>query len=533
MTLTVPHDNIDIAPDRPDDRPDDRPAAVIYTRISRDRDGDGDGVERQEQECRAEAERLGFRVVAVYSDNDISAFSGRRRPGYEAMCADLDRAGGPQRVLCRHVDRLYRRPIELEGWIDLVEKRGVLMHVTHGGEIALNTSGGRAQLRYMGVGARLESEIKSERLKSKHAQSRSRGWDQGGRVPFGWRRVPSPTGERAALEVHPLQAELIRTGIEHILAGGTLREIARRWDASGCPPCRRESWTPESVRQILARRRNAGLLVHLETEFSPATGKKVRVETIVGPGTWPPIPGITPEHIDEVRRIHAERSAEWFRAERTMRWQRSGGRSLHLLSRIATCGVCGALIGTGVNHSRNPARPGVRVYRCAGTRVRVSGCVTRPEEPVDTFVCSTVAKKLNRHGAKLLALIAPERDAETIRGLQAQIERCQLKLKDLAHAWRAGSALMAAFAAEGEAVERDKEAAEQRLAGLVRHSAAATLLRASERPGDAFLAAPVDVQRCVLRELVDITILPVGKGNRRGFDRSKIAISWDRIGLTV
>ena len=58
-------------------------SAAIYVRISRDRNGDCLGVERQEQECRTLAERLGWTVTEVYSDNDISAFSGRRRPDYE------------------------------------------------------------------------------------------------------------------------------------------------------------------------------------------------------------------------------------------------------------------------------------------------------------------------------------------------------------------------------------------------------------------------------------------------------------------
>ena len=53
-------------------------AAAIYTRISKDRTGESLGVQRQEEECRKLADRLGATVVAVHSDNDISAFSGKR-----------------------------------------------------------------------------------------------------------------------------------------------------------------------------------------------------------------------------------------------------------------------------------------------------------------------------------------------------------------------------------------------------------------------------------------------------------------------
>ncbi|NYI46303.1 DNA invertase Pin-like site-specific DNA recombinase [Nocardioides aromaticivorans] len=54
--------------------------AAIYTRISQDRTGAGLGVDRQEQDCRAKAEELGLDVVAVFSDNDTSAYRPRSAP---------------------------------------------------------------------------------------------------------------------------------------------------------------------------------------------------------------------------------------------------------------------------------------------------------------------------------------------------------------------------------------------------------------------------------------------------------------------
>ena len=64
--------------------------AAIYVRISQDRSGAGLGVERQEAECRELADRLGWTVADMYCDNDISAYSGRRRPDYESMLADVE-----------------------------------------------------------------------------------------------------------------------------------------------------------------------------------------------------------------------------------------------------------------------------------------------------------------------------------------------------------------------------------------------------------------------------------------------------------
>src|SRR5882724_1805720 len=87
---------------------------AIYVRISRDRAGAGLGVARQEEDCRALAARLGVEVAAdaIYSDNDLSAYSGKPRPRYLAMLEDI-RAGLIDVVLAWHTDRLHRSPGEL------------------------------------------------------------------------------------------------------------------------------------------------------------------------------------------------------------------------------------------------------------------------------------------------------------------------------------------------------------------------------------------------------------------------------------
>ena len=57
--------------------------AAIYTRISRDTTGEAAGVDRQLRACTELAKQLEWDVVTVFSDNDISAYSGRTRPGFE------------------------------------------------------------------------------------------------------------------------------------------------------------------------------------------------------------------------------------------------------------------------------------------------------------------------------------------------------------------------------------------------------------------------------------------------------------------
>ncbi|HET7278384.1 MAG TPA: recombinase family protein, partial [Dermatophilaceae bacterium] len=80
--------------------------ATVYARISSDREGAGLGVRAQEQDCRELADSLGWSIVSTHTDNDISAYSGKPRPGYRAMLEEI-RSGAVDVVLAWHTDRLH------------------------------------------------------------------------------------------------------------------------------------------------------------------------------------------------------------------------------------------------------------------------------------------------------------------------------------------------------------------------------------------------------------------------------------------
>ena len=130
--------------------------AAIYCRISRDKEGAGLGVDRQEQDCREVAARLAWEVVAVHADNDLSAYSGKPRPGYEALLADL-RADVADAVICWHTDRLHRSPVELEEYIAVCDPRAVPTQTVRAGPLDLATPSGRMVARVLGAVARHES----------------------------------------------------------------------------------------------------------------------------------------------------------------------------------------------------------------------------------------------------------------------------------------------------------------------------------------------------------------------------------------
>jgi len=89
-------------------------SAAVYARISADQGGQGLGVQRQLEDCRKLATDRGWVIGAEYVDNDISAYSGKPRPSYARMIADL-KAGARDGLIVYNLDRLHRRPVEVGG----------------------------------------------------------------------------------------------------------------------------------------------------------------------------------------------------------------------------------------------------------------------------------------------------------------------------------------------------------------------------------------------------------------------------------
>ncbi|MDQ4130371.1 MAG: recombinase family protein, partial [Actinomycetota bacterium] len=159
-------------------------AAAIYARISQDRLGEALGVERQVELCEKLSSDKGWPVAQVYTDNDVSAYSGKKRLDYERMLKDLE-AGLVDAVVCVDTDRLTRRPAELEAFIELADRLKVpLANVS--GDTDLSTSDGRFKARIMGAVARQESEKKSERLRRQREQLAHKGLPHPGRRSFGF-----------------------------------------------------------------------------------------------------------------------------------------------------------------------------------------------------------------------------------------------------------------------------------------------------------------------------------------------------------
>src|SRR6478609_4559422 len=176
--------------------------AAVYTRISEDHTGQGLGVTRQLEDCTALADRLGWDVVARFDDNDISAYNGKHRPGFEALL-DAMKRGEVDALICWHTDRLYRSMKDLERLIEIADVAGVQIRTVNGGDLDLSNSSGRMLARILGSVSRQESEHHAERRKAANLQRAAAGeWCATGNRPYGYTKTGEPLEPEASLLRH-------------------------------------------------------------------------------------------------------------------------------------------------------------------------------------------------------------------------------------------------------------------------------------------------------------------------------------------
>jgi site-specific DNA recombinase len=347
--------------------------AAIYTRMSMDRDGKAVGVDVQRDECQALADKLGYTVVKCYSDNNISASTGKRRPDFEAMIAALQR-GEFTVIICWHIDRLYRRPQELESLIDFADA-GTMIVPCISGRIDLSTSDGRLQARIGVSVAKHETEHKSERQIIRNADRRNKGqWQAFGTPPLGYARVGEP-GNYSLVKTQPY-ADLIKTAAEDVLKGVSLNAICRQWTAKELTRPRGKPWRPLDLRQMLMNPTYAAMNTVAPTKED---AKNHRKGAILCPGNWPAI--IPPDTHEALVRHLTDPSRQVYTFNRA-----------HMGSGVYVCGVCGRKLYTAVRKKGRTSGPSTRKYACVhGTRKHLS----RNGEPIDKIVEGVVIKVLS------------------------------------------------------------------------------------------------------------------------------------------
>jgi DNA invertase Pin-like site-specific DNA recombinase len=312
------------------------PRAAIYVRISRDPAGKEAGVTRQEADCRKLAADRGWDVVALFPDNDRSATSGKKRPGWEALLAAIE-TDEIDALVAYSSSRMYRRLADLGRLLDLLKTRPRFKIATvKSGQIDLSSADGRMLANILASVDEAEVDRMRERVSRARKQRTASGLDAGGSRPFGYEALP--TGPPRVKDGKPRlqltgeivteEAELIRDAAARLLNGESIRSVLRDWAERDIRTPRGGFWRSPGLRHMLRNPRLIG--VH------PETGERAK---------WKPI-------LD--RRTH-EALVELY-ADPTRLRSRRGSR--WTLTGLLWCGICGGRL-TG-----RPSGDGRRRYVC-------------------------------------------------------------------------------------------------------------------------------------------------------------------------
>jgi site-specific DNA recombinase len=324
--------------------------AAIYLRISRDISGENLGVTRQLEDCEALAKQLDWTITEVYTDNDISATSGKARPGYRKMLNDI-RAGLIDSIIAWHPDRLYRKAVDLGELVDVCKEHNTQIATARHGAIDLTTPTGRLVAGLLAQVATYEGEAKSDRWKRSIRQRRETGTmhTMGPRL-YGYERDGT---------IIPHEREHLEWAAGQILDGAALVRTVINLNERGSRTTLGNEWNRAGLKKTLTNPRLAGLSV-LNGE-------------VVGVGQWQPI-----FDADTFEALQAAFTVRKGTAPRRPR--------VALLLGLARCGKCGELLRSGRRYRAQGEN--TRTYRCATLPGSKKGCggIVIAAEPVEEIV---------------------------------------------------------------------------------------------------------------------------------------------------
>jgi site-specific DNA recombinase len=440
--------------------------AAIYARQSLDVQ---EGIDRQLERARALIAQRGWVETGIYSDNDTSASKVRGKGTEWARLLQSFAANAIDVVVAVDLDRLVRSTRDLITLIDAGAKV-----VTVDGEIDLSSADGEFRATMLAAIGRFEVRRKGERQRRANEHRAANGKRTSGRRAFGY--------EQDGVTFREVEADALRTGFHDFLAGATLGEIARRWNAAGLysaqlghadgpHPGVGAPWRASNLRKVFTNPRNAGLL-------------RFRGE-IVGKAEWEGVVDIDTFNAVGARLANPER------------FKGVAGQARYLLSGIVYCGVCGAPMHSG-------GRPhGNRAYRCSATQ----GHISRQALPIEAYVTEAVLELL-KAPRPLSEQLDPSTD---IAALQIKAGELRDRLEANATDYADGDISRPEYLAFSKRANANLAAIEAEIASAYQSAALDPILDAADIIAHWDTISDEEKRR-VIAATAKVTILPVGAG---------------------
>jgi len=333
----------------------------------------------------------------------------------------------------------------------------------------------------------------------------------GGRRPFGFCAGPPDVPPGASSEDHPCrwhggrdcqagitpieaETEVIADCSQRVLQGVSLRGLAAELRQRAVPTATGVPWSAETLRGVLLRPRNAGLVVY-QGEI---------LDGISAP--WQPI--VAREVFDAVTDKLTDPSRQTAPGA-PPRWQGSC---------IYRCGIC---TPPGTDTDRPVPCKVTMAGRAPRYRCRDHNHLTRNAAHVDAWVDAHVVYALTHPRAyELLAPAGPEIDAAGLRAERAAIKDALKRMAAEEVLGRRTAEQVTAATLAGTARLNEIDAA---LSANVSDDPLADLVNAAD-PVQAWTDTPLANRRLIIDRLLTVTILSTGGRRGRGFDPTTVRI---------
>jgi site-specific DNA recombinase len=206
--------------------------AVFYLRLSSS-DEASTSIARQESDLRAHAERSGWDIVRVLTDD---GFSGRKARENADEALRMLRDDEADVLAVWKFDRFSRQGLgAVAALIATLEERPSALFVALNDGLNSSQPAWRIIASVLAEVARMEADNTSLRVRSAVKAMRHAGRFPGGIVPYGYWPAPRLLGPGRILEPNHTEATTIRQVAERILAGDSLTRVASHLHDAGVP----------------------------------------------------------------------------------------------------------------------------------------------------------------------------------------------------------------------------------------------------------------------------------------------------------